>query len=545
MNDFFEFGLRDAEGVGVNTVPPEELRALLGALSPAGRALYTAVRTMVDELERAISWGLLYYPPDDLGILAGRLQALTQSIRRLHGRLATCLPAFPAEDPGPGGDPLRAEVEFYFDSVLRMIDKDLGRLEAATLALDPAHPPAAEALEQLCELAADLKGKFSSSIMSATVALVAQGRWTSAQIEPVLFPEKADEARRSRELADHLRAIVDWLAELTQRLPLAEIVQRWKGGERADQYAFSDLVVLRGHLGTLLRERTRRALYSGDYYQIRLRETQLAERLNELEWLHRRTWTGSAASAADRIANELPRLIQLVREIAAVIDVEQLTAIVGEKTVLRLRAQVGISAAPHADAPFDPIVPLLAHDDLRLFFNMLLGAVQRRAALAESDRLSSAGTAPTAVRPLPLPVRAPVPSAAPAAPAPAPLSAAQQALLVQDLRRRLSALQGAQSVRWNDFRLVQHMLERHRRMPDEMTRGARPFIEELHTVIVPDLKRLAPYRGLTIELVDRLDGTCRALLADQGLTAMADTTPLQRLERLQRFLDALQAVMGG
>ena len=79
-------------------------------------------------------------------------------------------------------------------------------------------------------------------------------------------------------------------------------------------------------------------------------------------------------------------------------------------------------------------------------------------------------------------------------------------------------------------------------MPDEMARGTHPFLEELLTVLIPDLHRLAPYHGITSEVVTRLEATCRGLLASAKV--LPGELPLeQRLERVQRFLDALQGVL--
>lgn len=508
--------------------PPRNLDRLLDALSPACRELYHAVRVEVDELERAVTWGLLYYPPDDAGILAGRFTALVGCIRRLPERLAGCLPYFPEEDGT--ADPSRDEVGFYFDAVARMVEKDLGRLERAAQEIAEQSQIAPDEVERLCEIAADLKGKFESSIMSATSALLAQQRWSSLAVEAVLFPEKAAEAKRSRELAESLRALVDWMSELPARVPLAAIVARWREGQRADQYAFSDLVVLRGQLGALLRERTRRALYSGDYHQIRQREIRIAERLNELEWLHRRTWSVTAGRAAELIGAELPRLEQLACELAALLDVEQLASLIGESGVKRLRAMAT------AEVPVDPLAALLAHDDLRLFCGMLLGAVQRRAVLAPASTPAAPASAAE-----PEPAREPEVAAAPLR---ARLSGPQKARLVDDLRRRLASLQSPQNPRWNAFRMVVRMFERHGRVPDEMVRGTHPFLEELLTVLIPDLHRITPYQGLTAEVVTRLEATCRGLAA--SVEALPGELSLQqRLERVQRFLDALQGVLAG
>ena len=90
--------------------------------------------------------------------------------------------------------------------------------------------------------------------------------------------------------------------------------------------------------------------------------------------------------------------------------------------------------------------------------------------------------------------------------------------------------------------MVRRMFERHAGFLT-MLRASQPFIEELSSRrCYLDLRRLAPYRGLTVEHVERLEGTCHSLVTP------ADGSPLesavqQRLERLQRFLDALRTVL--
>ncbi|MEO8505711.1 MAG: hypothetical protein ABI609_17575 [Acidobacteriota bacterium] len=515
-------------------LPPRERSHLLAELGPASHGLYLLVRDTVDELERVIGWGLLYYPPDDREILAGRFDALAACIRRLPARLQERLVAFPVEELGER-EPLRGEVEFYFDSIARMVTRDLERLESATLQLASGALSSAEDTERLCELAADLKGKFASAIMGATAALVAAGRWQTLDAEVILFPERAEDARLSRELATALRAMVDWLAELYERVPLARIVARWREGQRADQYAFSDLVVLRGHLGSLLREGARRALYSGDYHQIRWREVRLAERLDELERLHRDTWAVSLGVAADRIVEHLARFETLVSEIAALLDVNQLSRLIGADAVQRLRTQPkGESLEPSVG-----LAHFVAHDDLQIFCRMLLGSVERRGALVGSAPQSAPTTA---ARPEHGNRSGSAPRAPERAPAPPALPPQEQAALVAELRTRLAAQLNAQSSNWNSFRMVRRMFERHGRVPDEMFRAAQPFVEELLSTILPELRQLAPYRGLTVEHVERLEGTCRSLVipADGG---PLESAVQQRLERLQRFLDALRMVL--
>ena len=516
------------------SAPPGEAAALLEQLTPAGRALYARVREAVDELEGAVSWRTLYYPPDDSAVLIERFATLAACIRRWPAHLAAVLPGFPAEEAAAGFEPAREDVEFYFHAVFRTCERDLARLESAVGEIDAGVPAAPEKVERLCELAADLKGKFASSVMAATAALLAHTRWSNLDVEGVLFPETLEAGRLSRGLEARLAGIVAWLAELPSRVPLAAIVARWREGQRADQYVFSDLVVLRGQLGSLLLEAVRRALYSGDYHQIRQRELQLAERVNELEWIHRRTWSVPARQAAELIRAELGRLEQLLSEIAALVDAEQLASLLGESAFKGLRSQV---KAPTEEGP-RALAALLAHEDLRVYCNMLLGAVRRRAALTPPP----AGTPGAAATP----PEARATAATSGSPSRSPecrLTPTQQATLVADLDRRLAALQGPQNARWRSFHMVLRMFARHGRLPDEMLASSQPFVEELLTVLVPGVRRLAPYRGLTCELVDRLEATCQGLLARPGDAAAGDSSPFQRLERLQRFLDALGSVL--
>src|SRR5262249_40182723 len=169
---------------------------------------------------------------------------------------------------------------------------------------------------------------------------------------------------------------------------LAALVERGRQGRRVDQYALADLPSLRGTIGRLLKERSRRALYSGDYHQISRREVHLSARINELERLHQQTWAAHPPGSPPDLAPVFARLVQLALEGAAVLDADLLKTILGGKKVdgLRGRAAAGKAAkkepAATGDPGLDALVLLLAEDDLRIFFEMLLTAVQRRAALS-------------------------------------------------------------------------------------------------------------------------------------------------------------------
>jgi len=485
---------------------------------------------------------------------------LVVAIKAVPKKVDLLLRKLPAGETG-SDEPSREDIGFLLHGIHRMVAHDINRLDGIfepVRGRGPDAPPNREEIQILCELSADLKGKYASALMGAAASLIGEGVWHGVELEPVLFPEKAEEFRCTRELVASLREAVVAIRQLPEQIPFAAIVERWRQEMRVDQYALADLASLRGKLGRLLKERSRRALYSGDYHQISRREVLLSERINELERLHQQTWTTHAPGAAPELSPVFARLAQLTLEMAAVLDADILKGLIGEKKVNGLRGKAVSAAAAKGQMPgrsggdgdLDSLVPLLAEDDLRIFFEMLLTAVQRRASLGVREP-----GAPAAA-PTPMPVAPPPPppppaprKAAPAAaspprvPAPPPRTAIDPRPILARIDALLGELQSPANPHWNSFRMTQRLLAKHSRIPDAMFHAVNPFLREISEHLVPDLKAIVPYQGLTLEAVQRLDTVCRELCQDDPAPAELEDEVPRKLERVLRFLDALRSIV--
>jgi hypothetical protein len=342
--------------------PPADREDILTQTGPARLGVYLLVRACVNDFERMAPWKLLYYPPEDPAELLGMVSALLDTIRGVPKRVDAVLHTLPSDEATPEDEPTRDDVSFLFRGIHHMVANDLKRLETALTPLRSglgALPTPAEGTH-LCEIAADLKGKYASAMMGAASSLVGQGLYNGVELEPVLFPEKAEEFHSARELVERLRDATESIQKLSAHLSLPELLERWRRQERVDLYALADLPSLRGKLGKLLQEKNRRALYSGDYHQISRREMLLSERITELERLHLQTWT--TPRGAEDLSGAYDRMAQLVLEIAAILDANLLKELLGEKQVNGLRGRAVMAkgkpatgaTAPPATNPANP-----------------------------------------------------------------------------------------------------------------------------------------------------------------------------------------------
>jgi hypothetical protein len=524
--------------------PPPDREAILAESGPGRLPVYLLVRACINDFERIAPWKLLYYPPEDPAQLLGMIIALMDTIRGIPKRVDAVLHTLPEEGAVGDDEPTREDASFLFHGIHHMVANDLKRLETALLPLrsgNGALPTPAEGTN-LCEIAADLKGKYSSAMMGAAASLVGQGVWNGVELEPILFPEKGEEFRSTRELVDMMREATEAIQKLPEQLPFASLIERWRQKERVDQYSLAELPSLRGKLGRLLQERNRRALYSGDYHQISRREMLLSDRVQELERLHQQTWTLPRDAA--ELEPVYARLEQLLLEIAAVLDANLLKTLLGEKKVNDLRARSAMAKGkPAASAAgLDSLLPLLAEDDLRIYFELLLGAVLRRACLT---------VPPPAPEPAPLPAPEPVRTAAPAAatkPAPKPKPAAaapvfDQAATLAKVNRILVDLMSVTNPNLSAYKMTQRLLAKHTRIPDAMFQSIYPYLEEVRGKLVPALRPLVPYKGVTEDVVNRLEAFCSDLLrVDPTPERLKDEIP-RKLDRLPRFLEAVRSVV--
>jgi hypothetical protein len=628
MDEEFSWALPEGiEGSGESLSPmpararleptPSTREEILSQVGPARIAVYEMVRGSVDDFEQTAPWRLLYYPPEEPEAFVGLLDALLTLIQGIPKRVAATLGKIPKVSPKTTAaesddEPTREDVRFMFSGIHHMVEHELKRVEKM---LEPMKerglgvPATQDERQLLCELSADLKGKYASSMMGAAASLIAQGLWNGVELEPVLFPEKAEEFRNTRELVDLLQEVTAIIKQLPEQIHFVELVSGWQRGIRADQYALADLPSLRGKIAKLLKERTRRALYSGDYHQISRREILLSERIHELETLHQKTWSTTEHGGGQDLAPTYDRLVQLTLEMAAVLDVTILKALIGDKKVEGLRARVMAvknRPAPTASSPgqgLDSLIPLLAEDDLRIFLDLLLGAVSRRASLSVTMR-EAEPEAPAPAPPVPPP--SPPPKSAPAKPArpakaaaPEPMPELEEWMLpppipeyrppepsptsstamdwvqmdwvqnepeppppaeyspqfapplpqanlrpslkmVSDL---LSELLAPANSNLSAFRMTQRLLSKHARIPVAMFQSIQPYLKEVQERLVPALKQITPFRGITEEAVTKLDGYCTELRRP-GLSPaeLKDEVP-KKMERLVRFLEALRAAV--
>ncbi|HEX5715382.1 MAG TPA: hypothetical protein VF179_04435 [Thermoanaerobaculia bacterium] len=610
MDEEFSWALPEGiEGSGESLSPvpararleptPSTREEILSQVGPARIAVYEMVRGSVDDFEQTAPWRLLYYPPEEPEAFVGLLDALITLIQSIPKRVAATLGKIPKVSESDD-EPTREDVRFMFSGIHHMVEHELKRVEKMLEPVrerGPGVPATSDERQLLCELSADLKGKYASSMMGAAASLIAQGLWNGVELEPVLFPEKAEEFRNTRELVDLLQEVTAAIKQLPEQVRFVELVSGWQRGIRADQYALADLPSLRGKIAKLLKERTRRALYSGDYHQISRREILLSERIHELETLHQKTWSTTEHGGGQDLAPTYARLVQLTLEMAAVLDVTVLKALIGDKKVEGLRARVMAvknRPAPTASTPgqgLDSLIPLLAEDDLRIFLDLLLGAVTRRASLSVTMREAE----PEA--PVPPPAAAPPRPAAPK-PAPAPLPELEEWMLpppipeyevgvpsptsstamdwvqnepeppppsqyspqfapqfappfpqanlrpslkmVSDL---LTELLAPANSNLSSFRMTQRLLSKHARIPVAMFQSIQPYLKEVQERLVPALKQITPFRGITEEAVTKLEGYCTELRRP-GLSPaeLKDEVP-KKMERLVRFLEALRAAV--
>lgn len=616
--------------------PPATREEILAQVGLARLAVYDLVRTSVDEFERVAPWRVLYYPPEDPAAFVAILTSLIELIEGIPKRVAAAMGKVPKGAPASDDEPTREDIRFMFSGIHHMVAHELKRLETTLAPVRERGSATADERQLLCELSADLKGKYASSMMGAAASLIAQGLWNGVEVEPVLFPEKAEEFRNTRELVDLLKEVSDAIKQLPEQVHFKELMEGWQQGQRVDQYALADLPSLRGKIAKLLKERTRRALYSGDYHQISRREVLLSERINEMETLHQRTW--STDHGGQDLAPTFARLVQLTMEMACVLDVTILKDLIGDKKVEGLRARVTsaktkpVSTASTPGAGLDSLIPLLAEDDLRIFLELLLGAVMRRASLTVTMREAEPApapapppvqaappppppppappapvvadipatdewtlpppkpamdwTTPPAPLPPPPPSRSPVDSwtpepswAKPAAsswqpepssepeptadmwltaapsvidwaqpepepePAPAPVSAANKRLALKAVSDVLNELLGAGNSNLSSFKMTQRMLSKHSRIPAAMLESTHPFARDVQERLVPLLRQITPFQGITDEAVKKLEGYCQDLRRKDFTPAQLKDDLPKKMERFLRFLEALRAAV--
>ena len=524
---------------------PRGREELLESIDEQRAGIYWMVRTILDDLEAVAPWEGLYYPPTGVEEFLSMETALLGMIEDIPQRVAALTRNLLET---PANDRIREageNLEFYFQGIQMSVASELEKLKKQLEAYQVGTASSLLSTDErtfLCEISADLKGKYTSSIMGAAASLVADGRWNSIEIEPLLFPEKAEEFERNERLIETLSVVTESIGNFLDLVPMLDMVASWKQQQRVDQYALAPIYTLLGNLGQLMQVRSRRALYSGDYHQIRRRESLLSIRFNQLTTLHNMTW-GTVADGEDRSADLIyPAMIQKTIELAAVLDVDILKKIISDKAVKDLLAVVTIEKTGEAgqtpgddrrrsvDDGLQSLVPLLYDEDLKTFLELLLGSVLKRASLAiqreslepapvepappaggfEADPAATgfdAGEAPPPVvadagapaellEPLPAefdfvpeppePESIPAGSKAPTAP-PVDQGAARLEAL-QRLSDVLQPLLSRNGAHRKSFELVKRLLKQQRVIPAGLLDSMRPYLQDLMTTLIPSMR---------------------------------------------------------
>jgi hypothetical protein len=95
----------------------------------------------------------------------------------------------------------------------------------------------------------------------------------------------------------------------------------------------------------------------------------------------------------------------------------------------------------------------------------------------------------------------------------------------------------------SSFKMTQRLLSKHARIPAAMFQSTYPFLKDIHERLLPALKEITPFHGITDEAVQKLEGYCRELRRpDLSPTDLKDEVP-KKMERLLRFVEALRAAV--
>lgn len=494
---------------------------------PHRRTVYTIARRACDEIEAIAPWHDLYAPPHD-PVASARLAATVHSwAASLRTRIDDGLAALEAV----GCDPVFVEYGgYYLGAVATMLRADTLRLASAIEAA--RRPGAGEAEANIaCEIAADVKGKGTSSLMGAAASLVAEGRWDPVATEPLLFPEKNQEFRRNYELLAAVLEISATLHRIRSTELLTLLGEAWSGTSIPDRWAVADLGMLVAQVSQLLHSDRRRALYAGDFHQLERRLRLVSARVGELDRLHTELVDGTAESPVRR------RLVTLIREVAALVEAGALNRMLPEGELPRLRSLLELSAQldGHLDVAsaarrgaLEPtataLLALLADDDLTTYVGLLAANVARRVSFQlEIGHPSHASkTALDAEVPRLL----------------APASGAEaNGDCVVALRRVLDRLRSDSYPGARQFRMVLKLLESHNRVPEALLAGCRPYIHDLVDEVVPVLEPVITAGLLPSSTRHELVADALALATGSARGPEA-TSAMQRLARLLESLRA-------
>lgn len=511
---------------------PRNREELLQRVGADRAKVYAMVRTVLDDLEAVAPWDGLYYPPTESAEFLGMETALVGMIDDIPQRVSALTRSLRGGEPSDDLTELLENLEFYFQGIQVSVASELEKLKAKLEGFCAEGAPPLSDVDRTftCEISADLKGKYTSSIMGAAASLIAEGLWTGIEIEPILFPEKADEFDRNEKLVETLSEVTESIGSFLDQVPLKELLVTWQQQRRVDQYALAPLYSLLGDLGKLMQVSSRRALYSGDYHQIRMRESLLSTRINRLTTLHNSTWGAEVEGVRVEQGALYPIMIRTAVELAAVLDVEILKQLVGGSLVKDLLVTVTLEKEDESAGRMEPdrqasrreripaalrsLIPLLYDEDLKTFLELLLGSVLKRASLAlqRESRKPAPEPAPVAVSEELLPslelpeldlAPAPPPESEVAAPPPEPDQTFEELPSLELPEVDFSPLEAEPSSLVEPPVAEDETVLSVRRVVPSTEPSQLPALEELLGVLQPLLSRSGSQRK-SFELVRRL-----------------------------------------
>ncbi len=596
----------DSEIVQARREPlPQDRGALLTRAGPGRTRIYELVRQVLDELEEAAPWEDLYYPPDDAAALMAMEASLLQIIDGVPPKVGALKESLEAADAEGSGRPdsteqLFEQARFFFDVIHASVEPEIAnlrsKLESAsriaasrtaasriaasrTVRNGPSRAISltSEDRDSLCGLTADLKGKYSSSIMGVATSLVLKDLGSGLAAESILFAERAEEIERNRLLVETLSEVIENITSLLREVPLAKLVDQWRREQRVDLYALTPLYQLLGNLGKLMKEKSRRAIYSGDYHQIRKRERLLDARINELAALHNRVWE-TDAKPAPVDSSYFSLMIQKATELAAILDINILKTIVGDNAVEKLVALVANekesteAAAGPATSAFSesvprhlhPLIPLLHTEDLQTFLGLLLGSVLKRASLtrereaketvAQAAEIVTVGESSGGLdlspgeellAPLGPEIESYIASATvPSAEAPETVPpAAGKIECLRKLQEVLETLLSSSNVHRMAYGLVYRLLKQGKAIPREMLHSMLPYVQDVRNLLIPLLQAPDPPADVAASYAANLLECC-TFLCDGELTPdqLRHRAP-GIMEKVLRLLDELEVAV--
>jgi hypothetical protein len=528
----------------VDTLPVSR-GELLEKAGPSTRRIFHMARGLLDQLDAAAPWDALYYPPLKAEEVAAMLAGLVTVIDSVGHRVQSLMQDLAGD---AASQELVDDLEFFFQGIQMSVASEVEQLRAraAEFRARPAEFTEQKA-EFACELGADIKGKMTSSMMGAASSLIAGARWNGVEIEPILFPEKAEEFERNGKLVETLAEVMDSIASLLSQIPLAALVEKWREGRRVDQYALTPLYSFLGNLGRLMQESSRRALYSGDYHQIRRRENRLSTRIAELTTLHNMTWGVVPTGAQVELQAIYPVMVKKATELAAVLHLDIVRQIAGPKMVDEVLAIVTLekdggthSRRERLPEELKGLVPLLYDEDLKTFLELLLGSVLKRASLTVGrDRQAADARAAAATAALP-PLARPAAESAPSAPVNPAAGREGRLRALEDLQALLGQLGSRANPDRKSFELIHRLLKQQRTVPPAMLQSMHPYLYGLMNELIPRLNDSSHFGnqlgGHAASLIQLCQALCQPLPAADQLQNFP-----QIMQRLLNLIDGLSS----